>query len=211
MDAAQPAAHRPMPQPLAPLASALRKHPWAAVVFQGSRASGGGAEASCPHGWELACGFPWSASPRGPPGPGSLQVARKGQRPPASHWCWGRGVIPWVPLGHPAGFAWAAWGLAPGRPRPHLGLFQLLRREDEKRWPGSPGRGSSLWEEGWLWGLWGEPLQTWVLGAGGLHLGSGSVVSRRVRGSPGGSGSPWSPGGSGVSRQVEGLQAQGRT
>lgn len=60
-------------------------------------------------------------------------------------------------------------------------------------------KGLSLWEEGWLWGLWGEPLQTRVLGAGGLHLGSGSVVSRRVRGSPGGSGSPWSPGGSGVS------------
>ena len=137
-------------------------------------------------------------------------MTREGQRPPASHRCWGCGMLPWVPLGDLAGFTWTAWGLAPGRPRLHLGPFQLLRDEDEKRWPGSPGRGSGLREEGWLWGQRAKPVQTWVPWAGRRAAprqrvgGSpgGSVVSRRVgalqvdRGSPGGSV---------VSRRVGGL------
>lgn len=49
----------------------------------------------------------WPVASRGqrlprPPGPGSLQVARKGQETACVSLVLGR-VIPWVPLGHPAG------------------------------------------------------------------------------------------------------------
>ena len=59
LDAAQP----PPPQPLAPLHSG---NAVGSSGLSGEPGVGGGAEAVCPHGWALTCGFPWPATPPRP-------------------------------------------------------------------------------------------------------------------------------------------------
>lgn len=125
---------------------------------------------------------------------------------PASHWCWGRGVIPWVPLGHPAGLRMGSLGAWLRAASAAPGLFQLLRREDEAmakeilegtRVSGKRGGcgdcGGSLCRHGCLGGGRAAPRQR----VSGLQAGQGlsrrvgtSVVSRWIRSLQAGRGSP---------------------
>lgn len=200
--AAHPAAA--VPQPLAfglCAQGSTRGRQWS---FRGARASGAVQRPLVHTAWGVPVASVVRVS-RGPPG----QVLGPGRPETAcvSLVLGGRSVIPGFPWGtrRPA---WAAWGLAPGRPRPHLGLFKLLRA-----WMKAVARrswkGSSLWEEGWLWGLQGGSLcrhgclgragctsaaGQWSQAGQGLQAGRVSVVS----------------GGSSL-QAGRGSQAQGRT